>query len=261
LVSLDPSITFDGSIDDTVKGQHNLILRAISTGPGQTPTIEVGDIGQTTALASLNILTGRQLASGSVAEINDDRTTFAGGIALTGSVKTVGNQTYTGRTIDIDSTLNTIALATEKGTIDAITGLDPINPTVSNPITGLNNTRFERGPRAPGMGAALRANAQEQGVALTEKIVGRLPTEESEQFGAGMVSALKRAIQVSQQRSIPFEELNEMKKLSDLSAEVEVGEFIEAGMSINTSDSTALSTSCSEQGEEAGMSEQCSTAN
>jgi autotransporter-associated beta strand protein len=261
LVSLDPSITFDGSIDDTVKGQHNLILRAISTGPGQTPTIEVGDIGQTTALASLDILTGRQLASGSVAEINDDRTTFAGGIALTGSVKTVGNQTYTGRTIDIDSTLNTIALTTEKGTIDAITGLDPINPTVSNPITGLNNTRFERGPRAPGIGANLRANAQEQGVALTEKIVGRLPSEESEQFGSGMVRALKRAIEVSQQRSTPLDELNELKKLGDLSAEVEVGEFKEASMPINTSGSTVLSASCNEQGEKTDISEQCSTAN
>jgi hypothetical protein len=76
-----------------------------------------------------------------------------------------------------------------------------------------------------------------------------------------MVRALKRAIEVSQQRSTPLDELNELKKLGDLSAEVEVGEFSEAGMSINTSGSTVLSASCNEQGEKADISEQCSTAN
>jgi hypothetical protein len=139
--------------------------------------------------------------------------------------------------------------------------LDPLDPVVSNPITGLSNTRFERGPRATGIGENLRANAQEQGVGLTEKIVGRLPGEESEQFGSGMVRALKRSIEMSQQRSTPLEELNELKKLGDLSAEVEVGEFREAVMSINTPGPTTLSVSCNEQGVQAETSEQCSSTN
>jgi hypothetical protein len=261
LISLDPSITFDGSLDDTVKGRHNLILRAISTAANQTPSITVGDVGQTNALASLDVLTGRQQAAGSVADISPDRTTFAGGITLTGSVKTVGNQTYTGRTIDIDSSLDTIALTTEKGTIEAITGLDPANPNMAINITGLDNTRFERGPRAPGVGANLRANAAQQGVGLIEKIVGRLPNEESEQFGSGMVRALKRSIEISQNRLTPVDELSEMKKMGDLSAEVEIGEFQHAGMLATMGQPVSPSMACSGEGEAVDLKEACSTSN
>ena len=255
LVSLDPSIVFDGSVDDTVKGQHRLMLRAIATGSSDpTPAIVLGDVGQITPLASLDVLTGNQSRTGLVAEINTDRTTFAGDISLQGSVKTVGNQTYTANGIAFGSTENPIVLNTELGTIDAITGL---RGNSSNPIQGLDNTSFERGPRAPGIGANLRANAQQQGRSLNEKVVGRLPSEESEQFGSGMANALKRAIERSLSQPLRLDELQEFRKIGSLSAEVELGVMQDVTSLPNQPNTAQSGLSCDDVASNGARSEEC----
>jgi hypothetical protein len=222
LISLDPAITFIGSVDDTAKGQHSLILRAISLVNNEVPSIQLGSVGQINPLASLDILTGRQMTQGNpfVAEISLDRTQYVGQVVLKGSVATVGDQTYVGRSIDLDSSQETIVLKTETGVIEAITGIDA-GASVS--ITGLNNTRIERGPRARGAGSELRANARAQGQTLNEKIVGRLPSEEAEQTGSGMVSALKRSIDRIQTRQPDLDDMLDLNGLASAGGEVSIG--------------------------------------
>ncbi len=260
LVSLDPSITFDGTVDDTAKGQHSLVLRAIALNGNETPSIQLGDVGLTTPLASLDVLAGLQSMQNNslVAEISTNRSTFIGNLTLEGSVKTVGNQTYVANAIALGSANNPIVLNTEKGTIEAITGQ---RGGTSTPIQGLDNTRFERGPRAPGVGANLRANASEQGRALNEKIVGRLPSEESEQFGSGMVQSLKRAIELSRSRPFQLDELQELKKLDNLSAEVRVGDMQIAAEPARATDESQSITSCRESDVLVADNEQCQTTN
>jgi autotransporter-associated beta strand protein len=260
LVSLDPSITFEGTVDDTAKGQHSLVLRAIALNDNETPSIQLGDVGLTTPLASLDVLAGLQSTQNNslVAEISPNRSTFIGNLTLEGSVKTVGNQTYVANAIALGSANNPIVLNTEKGTIEAITGQ---RGGTSTPIQGLDNTRFERGPRASGVGANLRANALEQGRALNEKIVGRLPSEESEQFGSGMVQSLKRAIELSRGKPLQLDELQELKKLDNLSAEVMVGDMQVATEPARVTDKSQSITTCRESDTLVADNEQCQTTN
>jgi hypothetical protein len=260
LVSLDPSITFEGTVDDTAKGQHSLVLRAIALNDNETPSIQLGNVGLTTPLASLDVLAGLQSTQNNslVAEISPNRSTFIGNLTLEGSVKTVGNQTYVANAIALGSANNPIVLNTEKGTIEAITGQ---RGGTSTPIQGLDNTRFERGPRASGVGANLRANALEQGRALNEKIVGRLPSEESEQFGSGMVQSLKRAIELSRGKPLQLDELQELKKLDNLSAEVMVGDMQVATEPARVTDKSQSITTCRESDTLVADNEQCQTTN
>ena len=256
LVSLDPAITFDGSIDDTTKGRHNLVLRAIALTDAESPSIQIGNVGQTTPLASLDLIAGLQSIQNNslVAEISPDRSTFIGNLTLGGSVKTVGNQTYIGNEIAMGSLLQPIVLNTELGTIDAITGL---RGNSSNPIQGLDNTSFERGPRAPGIGANLRANAQQQGRSLNEKVVGRLPSEESEQFGSGMANALKRAIERSLSQPLRLDELQELRKIGSISAEVELGVMQDVTAFPNQSNTAQSGLSCDDVASNGARSEEC----
>jgi hypothetical protein len=177
LLSLDPAITFNGSIDDTINGRHSLILRAISTDPSEVPSIQVGNVGQTTPLAGFDLLTGQQAPNSLVTQISMDRTTFVGDVLLNGSVKTMGNQTYVGRTIRFDDTGSPIVLDTDAGTIEILPGLnrsnDPNLPAQAVEVQGLNAVRFALGVNAPGLGQNLQVYAQEKGMSLS--VARRLP--------------------------------------------------------------------------------------
>jgi hypothetical protein len=163
LVSIDPSITFIGTVDDATAGQHALILRAINL-PQQTgaPAITIGEVGQTSALASLNALVGVQWndATALVADINPDRTTYVGELNITGSVKTTNDQLYVGGLISL---ANSVTMRSDLGSIEMITGMTPQGP---QPISGLNQTTFSFGPNAPGVGTELLAQAVTQNVIL-----------------------------------------------------------------------------------------------
>jgi len=177
LLSLDPAITFNGAIDDTINGRHSLVLRAISTDPSEVPSIQVGNVGQTTPLAGFDLLTGQQAPESLVTHISMDRTTFVGDVLLNGSVKTMGNQTYVGRSIRFDDTGSPIVLDTDAGTIEILPGLnssnDPNVPAQTVEVQGLNAVRFALGVNAPGLGQNLQAYAQEQGLSLS--VARRLP--------------------------------------------------------------------------------------
>jgi hypothetical protein len=76
-----------------------------------------------------------------------------------------------------------------------------------------------------------------------------------------MLRALKRSIEISQNRLTPVDELSEMKKMGDLSAEVEIGEFQHAGMLATMGQPVSPSMACSGEGEAVDLKEACSTSN
>jgi autotransporter-associated beta strand protein len=62
LLSEDPAIQINGTVDDSVFGTHTLTLKAIAIGTTVPPTTEiVGNVGATTPLASIAVATGAQL--------------------------------------------------------------------------------------------------------------------------------------------------------------------------------------------------------
>jgi hypothetical protein len=246
LLSLDPAITIDGSVDDTVKGQHSLYLRAISLDGQDSPSVAIGEVGQTTPLAALDVLVGSQMLNGVVASIDTNRTTFNGDITIGGSVATVGDQMYVGNEIQIDA-LSAVNLSTEVGTIDAITGIrssDPNDLASANRILGLETVSFERGELAGGVGGYLRTLAEIQGVDIQEK-VNWLPRVEqvpvlgvsasngkssasalaSEVFGSGMVESLRRSIERMQAPQTDLADLLELNDFVSADAEVAIGDL------------------------------------
>jgi autotransporter-associated beta strand protein len=63
LLSEDPIITFNGTVDDTIFNTHNLIVKSISISGNEIPEIHVnGDVGATTPLASFVQIVGTQNA-------------------------------------------------------------------------------------------------------------------------------------------------------------------------------------------------------
>jgi hypothetical protein len=100
----------------------------------------------------------------------------------------------------------------------------------------------------------------EQGRSLDEKIVGRLPSDESEQFGSGMVQALKRAIELSRGRPWQLDELQELKKLDKLSAEVEIGELQTASVAASSSTQSQSTVKCDEAAGLVASNEECQSS-
>ena len=91
LVSRDPSVTFNGTIDDTVKDTHTLITLAISDVSSLDPAITFSNsIGNNVPLYGLNVATKK---TGS---------TYAGEITITGlGVITYTNQSYSANSMSI----------------------------------------------------------------------------------------------------------------------------------------------------------------
>jgi hypothetical protein len=98
LLSEDPSITINGTVNDLVSGKHNLVLRAITLDGSQVPAISLnGTVGLISPLATLTVTTGRQdLSLTSVfSAIGLNPLTFIGQISIAGSITTTGDQSYT----------------------------------------------------------------------------------------------------------------------------------------------------------------------
>jgi hypothetical protein len=288
LLSLDPAITFNGAIDDTINGRHSLVLRAISTDPSEVPSIQVGNVGQTTPLAGFDLLTGQQAPESLVTHISMDRTTFVGDVLLNGSVKTMGNQTYVGRSIRFDDTGSPIVLDTDAGTIEILPGLnssnDPNVPAQTVEVQGLNAVRFALGVNAPGLGQNLQAYAQEQGLSLT--VARRLPpavpairqdtgqtlinpgpliqtaTRQSpftQQPPSSLTDVFKRSFDQNQRQALDVEEWLDTSGLMAVSGQVAVGDLEDAPLKPSETNDSTSSPGCSESTASAQLDEQCQT--
>jgi hypothetical protein len=131
LISVDPSIVFDGTIDDSTLNTHTLHALAIAVDNSIVPTLEFkGDIGSTQALASLEAVVGTQLTTGGaqVGDIGANPATYNGTISIEGNVTTSGDQTYTANNIVLGAAgLNQIQkfTTTDNGNVNFNVGLGP----------------------------------------------------------------------------------------------------------------------------------------
>ena len=108
-LSQDPSITFLGTIDDSLNVTHTLNVKAVSFSEDQIPEITFkGAIGSIVPLGGLIVTTEMRLDPAKPAKP-------AGGITIGGDITTIGPQTYTGGSIFLDPV---IILTSREGTID-----------------------------------------------------------------------------------------------------------------------------------------------
>jgi hypothetical protein len=138
LISLDPSVVFQGSIDDTVAMTHGLEVRAVTTDAtnGKLPEIKfLGNVGQSIRLASVAALTGIQddITAGAIAsDVLTEPARRLGVVSIDGDVSTGGDQTYTAGSIDIGSNGgDPVALNSEYGVVSLV-----VRPDV---LAGLRN--------------------------------------------------------------------------------------------------------------------------
>ena len=254
-------------------------MRAISTDPSEVPSIQVGNVGQTTPLAGFDLLTGQQAPNSLVTQISMDRTTFVGDVLLNGSVNTMGNQTYVGRTIRFDDTSSPIVLDTDTGTIEILPGLnrsnDPNLPAQAVEVQGLNAVRFALGVNAPGLGQNLQAYAQEKGMSLS--VARRLPppvplsrfisnaqpnppvTAPIVRIESPLTGVLKRSLEQRQRQTLDVEEWLDTTGLMAASGQVAVGELEDAPLTSSGTNDSTLSLDCSESTASAELDEQCQT--
>jgi hypothetical protein len=251
LLSLNPSITFDGPINDS-NGTHKLTLRAISLG-NETPKIAHGDIGQLTALRGFDAQVGSQDLDKQVAFIIDDRFRYKGEITIGGSVRATGDIVYKAGDVEVDS-LTPVTL--RSGTLVSIeTGLTPQGPKSmvlpegqSISVSLGRRGQFINGTGTPDGSISLRRDP---------------PPATSEQTGSGMVSALKRSIDRIQTRQPGLDEILELNGLASAGGEVSIGALQDvSGASMSESLTPgAVQIDCSEQAVAMANTEQCSTTN
>ncbi len=97
LVSKDPTVTFNGTVDDTVEYRHTLLVAAISANtasalaPSTMPIINFNDaVSKTTPLYSLNAQTVAALSSANAPDLS----AYVGQINIAGNVTTRSNQVF-----------------------------------------------------------------------------------------------------------------------------------------------------------------------
>ncbi|MBT8562848.1 filamentous hemagglutinin N-terminal domain-containing protein [Polynucleobacter paneuropaeus] len=121
LLSEDPAITFNGTINDTVAGTHNLFVKAVTIA-NEAPSIIFNDVvGGIAALKSLTASTGAQdAATGALySAIDTTPANLVGTVTIKENVSTTGDQTYTakGFTLGNGTANQTLSLTTQTGNI------------------------------------------------------------------------------------------------------------------------------------------------
>ncbi len=183
LLSLDPMIRFNGTVDDAVANTHTLIARAVSvsTNPGTAPEVPKvifeRAVGANSPLYALQAITGVQSTAGNAkAGDVDVPSTIAspfnmiGQVAIKSSVSTLQDQTYVGNRIDVGGTDSKLVLTTKSGVINIHAGQNLVVPV-----------GFEPGIKgAPGVQIALKgkvgketaANFKSSGVKFSQDTKG-----------------------------------------------------------------------------------------
>jgi autotransporter-associated beta strand protein len=138
LISVDPSITFNGTLDDLALNTHALEVKAIAVNTSIVPTLSFnGDIGGEAAFASFNAFTGTQISTpGSMTgDISPNSASFNGTITIRGDVTTSGNQSYTANNIvfgSVGSSQQQIFTTTDNGNLDFNVGASPNAISIDN---------------------------------------------------------------------------------------------------------------------------------
>jgi hypothetical protein len=106
LLSENPEILFDGTLDDQTANTNDLRIFAIAI-VGGTPSVTFnGNVGSTKALKSLTVSTGVQNQAEVFTDISQNQNGYVGTIALANgvSVTTLGNQIYNATSIPVNNT-------------------------------------------------------------------------------------------------------------------------------------------------------------
>jgi autotransporter-associated beta strand protein len=154
LLSLDPKIHFNGTVDDAMANIHTLIARAVSVELGPTDVADMpriifgGKVGGTRPLYALQAITGVQSGVGGAmpGDINIASTiaspfTMIGQIIISDSVTTLQDQTYVANAVDIGGVSAKLILTTDKGIINIYAGKNP-NLPVPLGIKAVNGTKI-----------------------------------------------------------------------------------------------------------------------
>lgn len=201
LVSLDPAITFNDTIDD-LDGTHTLIAKAISVDGTDLPAVTVGgEVGGQRALAGLSIEAGRQDTTANVADIDTREATrrssdFMGDVEFKSNVTVLGDLTVVGRSATFGSAQSPVAFDLG-GTLSILTGL---------PVLGSNTPLAGQTEGFAGLNVTLRgADAQISAETLLSPafenagVLNRLrtiiPTSAEQGFVNSIVSATSQATQ------------------------------------------------------------------
>ena len=105
-MSVDPTITINGRIDDTIANTHSLQLIAVSlTGAESQSIVLNGAVGSVRPLANLVLTTGIQdpTLTAPLGSVAANPATYSGTIRINESVTTGGNQTYTSNAVQLGS--------------------------------------------------------------------------------------------------------------------------------------------------------------
>jgi hypothetical protein len=189
LLSLDPMIRFNGTVDDAAANTHTLIARAVSvsTNPGTAPAVPKvifeKAVGASSPLYALQAITGVQMigANAKAGDVDVPATiasplTMIGLVAIKSSVSTLQDQTYVGNRIDVGGTDSKLVLTTKSGVINIYKGANFIVPQ-----TQPGEQSFEPGIyAAPGVQIALKgkvgketsANFKSSGVKFAQDAKG-----------------------------------------------------------------------------------------
>jgi autotransporter-associated beta strand protein len=153
LLSLDPKIHFNGTVDDAMANIHTLIARAVSVELGPTDVADVpriifgGKVGGTSPLYALQAITGVQSVAGMPGDIDIASTiaspfTMIGQIIVSDSVTTFQDQTYVANAIDIGGTGSAkLILTTDKGVINIYAGQNFEHPFLPG-VKAVNGTKI-----------------------------------------------------------------------------------------------------------------------
>ena len=103
-LSVDPTITINGRVDDTVANTHSLQLIAVSlTGAESQSIVLNGAVGSIRPLAGLTLTTGIQdpTLTAPLGSVAANPATYSGTIRINESVTTGGDQTYTSNAVQL----------------------------------------------------------------------------------------------------------------------------------------------------------------
>jgi autotransporter-associated beta strand protein len=104
-LSIDPAVTFNGTVNDLDAGVHDLQVLAITTA-NLLPSITFNDaVGNVAPLNDLSATVGVQssVTGASVGEIPSTPASYFGNMTIASSVSTAGSQTYTANQISLGS--------------------------------------------------------------------------------------------------------------------------------------------------------------
>lgn len=147
-LSEDPTITFNGTVDDTQVNTHTLVVKAVSISgnANELPVISINDaIGATKALARLEVSTGSQDTLDDFSNIWVGHNQYNGKINIAADVTTVGDQIYTANAILIGDanaaspTLNVIDMTSQSGSVIYNTGTNTSDPSYVPGLQGVGS--------------------------------------------------------------------------------------------------------------------------